>query len=426
MRTRPVLAVLALAAASCAQPATDPNIGTAVLELKQAPATVQCINAYVYYGSTNLVIPVPVTPGVTTSFILTGLPIGPDTIFLRGYNVPCSQTSTASYTWETDSAVYMVTADPPVVVSLKLRPPGLSGRASVGVEFPQPHGTISEVPAPANMTSIALGSDGNFWVAAGNKISRVTPGGVVSDFSLAFINGVWAQARAIVSSPDGYLWFTESRNLNGIGRMDTTGAFRSYLPSTGPTALTVGPDGNVWFLLPTNNRVGRITPDGAISEWTVPTASAGLTGITSASDGNLWFTENTTNKLGRITPTGVITEFQLTAGTGPDSITAGPDGNVWFTEMTASRIGRITPAGAITEFTVPSRDWLVTAITRGTDGQLWFAEQGNGNIGKVTTAGVFSKQLLTSATCYPAAFVGGPDGNMWVAESCSRLAKVIP
>ena len=51
-------------------------------------------------------------------------------------------------------------------------------------------------------------------------------------------------------------------------------------------------------------------------------------------------------------PPGVVTEFSagISRGQRPAGITAGPDGNLWFTEFDGNRIGRITPAGVVTEF----------------------------------------------------------------------------
>src|SRR5262249_47948889 len=59
-------------------------------------------------------------------------------------------------------------------------------------------------------------------------------------------------------------------------------------------------------------------------------------GITLGPDGNLWFIERSATigspRIGRITSSGVITEF--TEGISPyralEDITAGPDGNLWF------------------------------------------------------------------------------------------------
>src|SRR5436309_1944069 len=95
-----------------------------------------------------------------------------------------------------------------------------------------------------------------------------------------------------------------------------------------------------------------------LTEFTVPTASSGPTSITAGPDGNLWFTEISGIKIGQISPAGTIREFSLpTSNSPPYGIIAGPDGNLWFTEAEqtfnpVSKVGRITPAGVITEFTI--------------------------------------------------------------------------
>ena len=68
-----------------------------------------------------------------------------------------------------------------------------------------------------------------------------------------------------------------------------------------PVGITTGPDGNLWFTEHDGNKVGRITPDGTITEFAVPTANGGQSGITAGPDNALWFTENAGNKIGRIT-----------------------------------------------------------------------------------------------------------------------------
>jgi hypothetical protein len=51
-------------------------------------------------------------------------------------------------------------------------------------------------------------------------------------------------------------------------------------------------------------------------------------------------------KIGRLTPDGKITEYRVAEGSEPMSIIAGPDGNMWFTDL-KDRIGHIRiPAAA--------------------------------------------------------------------------------
>ena len=65
-------------------------------------------------------------------------------------------------------------------------------------------------------------------------------------------------------------------------------------------------------------------------EFTIPTQSAGARDITVGPDGNVWFTETTANKIGRLTPAGTITEFTLpTTGTQPWSIVSGSPSQLW-------------------------------------------------------------------------------------------------
>jgi len=95
--------------------------------------------------------------------------------------------------------------------------------------------------------------------------------------------------------------------------------------------------------------------------------NSGPSGITAGPDGNLWFTEIDASKIGRITPSGTITEFPTpTAHSAPAGITAGPDGNLWFTEFEeGDNIGRITTSGTITEFPIPTANSAPFGITAG-------------------------------------------------------------
>jgi virginiamycin B lyase len=67
-------------------------------------------------------------------------------------------------------------------------------------------------------------------------------------------------------------------------------------------AITAGFDGNLWFTEYTGNKIGRITPSGTITEFTIPTPSSTPLGIVSGPDGAIWFAETATNKIGRLVP----------------------------------------------------------------------------------------------------------------------------
>ena len=90
-------------------------------------------------------------------------------------------------------------------------------------------------------------------------------------------------------------------------------------------------------------------------------------------DGNVWFSETEVSQIGRITPDGKITEFRdgITPGSKPLSI-AVRDGALWFSEAAGNRVGRITVDGVVTEFPIPSHDSQPRAMVTHPDGSIWF------------------------------------------------------
>lgn len=111
---------------------------------------------------------------------------------------------------------------------------------------------------------------------------------------------------------------------------------------SGPYQITVGLDGALWFTEQKGNRIGRISLNGEIDGFHVPTLDAGVMCIVSDKQGALWFTEWGSNHIGRITTDGEITEYAIpTTNAEPHGIVLGPDGDVWFAEE-CNKIGRLT------------------------------------------------------------------------------------
>jgi virginiamycin B lyase len=164
-------------------------------------------------------------------------------------------------------------------------------------------------------------------------------------------------------------------------------------PDSGPRALAAGPDGNIWFSEFNTSKIGRITPKGEITEFELPRPNSGPGDITAGADGNMWFVELSGqmdgrrpdgNRVGRITMEGKVSEFAIPSATGsPINIAVGPDRNIWFSK--GATLGRVTPDGVITEFPIPA---AATGLTAGSDRQppnrltnrLWFTQSGGNKI----------------------------------------------
>jgi virginiamycin B lyase len=142
--------------------------------------------------------------------------------------------------------------------------------------------------------------------------------------------------------------------------------------------IAAGPDGAVWFGEWGTGAIGRITTDGILTEYPLPTQNSGVHSIVAGPDGALWFTAWShywdPDSVGRITTAGAITLYPLPNATWPWGITVGSDGAVWFTESNVVKIGRITMEGVLTEY--GSDSWQPWGIAAGPDGSLWFAAEG--------------------------------------------------
>ncbi len=142
------------------------------------------------------------------------------------------------------------------------------------------------------------------WTAI---VSAQMPPAPIAEFPIPTAN---SGPSDIALGPDGNLWFTEAQG-NRIGRITPAGVITEFpLPdSSVPQGIVAGPDGNMWFAELFGNRIGRITPSGIITEFPLPAGSTGSSqprGIASGADDNLWFTEDTNGKIGQITPTGTV------------------------------------------------------------------------------------------------------------------------
>jgi streptogramin lyase len=297
-------------------------------------------------------------------------------------------------------------------------------------------GTVSSnglYTAPASGTASVTVQAGSDSLSATAAVS-VVPNIPITEFPIPTASSV---PIGITAGPDGNVWFTESQ-ASKIGRITPAGSVTEFslpppLPQNdastrGPGDITLGPDGNLWFTegFGPYDSIGMITPAGQVSEFVIPTLNSDPQSITTGPDGNLWFTERGGNKIGEINPaTGAITEYAVpTPNSQPFGITAGLDGNLWFTEYSGGKIGRITPAGVITEFVVGPQ---LLGITSGGDGNLWFADFSGGSIGRLDpfTGTVTEFALPSGNGAGPQYLTAGPDGNVWFGEIPTNVVGCI-
>ncbi|MBI1913589.1 MAG: FG-GAP repeat protein [Planctomycetes bacterium] len=299
-------------------------------------------------------------------------------------------------------------------------------------EFPIP--TAGSTP-----TSIATAADGNLWFTefGSDRIGRINATTkAITEFTVLPGSG----PLDIVSAPDGNLYFTE-RFTDRIGRINpragSDAAIQASFSDTfatgitagsGPTSITVGPDGNLWFTEFNTDSVARLTlATGAVNEFAVPGAGSGPAGITSGPDGALWFTEAGSGEIGRITTGGSVTnEFALPISTSdPENIVTAPNGVLYFTELAQDKIGLITTAGAITEVNL-ALGAAPNDITIGSDNAVFFTEGGLDRIGRLSLTGKLDEfdSGITPGS-QPAGITSGPDNAIWFTENTgNRIGRL--
>ncbi len=191
-----------------------------------------------------------------------------------------------------------------------------------------------------------------------------------------------------------------------------------------PVSIVSGPDGNLWFGQG-DSKVGRITPSGTLTEFSIPKSADGRTvnasQIINGPGDDLWFLDtNNTYQIGQITSQGVITEFALPASVfEPDSITEGADGNIWFSYLPQvnspdhNSIGRLNTDGTTTLFATPTTLGHASSIEEGADGNLHYLNAAASTLGTITPTGQITERILTSAPNPVSNLITASDGALW-------------
>jgi virginiamycin B lyase len=276
---------------------------------------------------------------------------------------------------------------------------------------------------------VTKGADGAVWFTeyGTNSIGRVSTNGTVTEYPTGVISAY--TLTGIVAGPDGNIWFGVKDNAYGkVGKMTPSGAVTFYtIPRALPNpqgyknspsgTFTVGSDGNIWFA--DSYFAGVINPtSGAITQYPVyyPTLA-----VTAGPDGNMWFTTNGSHVIKTDTVGSFLGDYLLSSsilGIGGYDIKVGSDNNLWIAGGYSGRVFRFTTAGTATPYSVPTSGAVVKGIALGPDGNMWFTEQA-GKVGTITTQGAVT-EYTAPASASPYGIVTGADNAIWFADSTNN------
>ncbi len=295
-------------------------------------------------------------------------------------------------------------------------------------------GTLTTYELPGvTPGAVGVDEDGSVWFTEykTGALSHMTVEGKVSR---RFIS---ARLGALVRAPGGDLWGTD-KGGNSIWQLTRGGELRRHpIPTatgrqgpggSGPSDITVGSDGSVWFVETEADQVGRITPDGTIAEVPLFSSADGFirpSTITASPDGSVWVSAPLARRVARVDGrTLTVTQFPVATGGGTvdaQSVAADVDGGVWFERSAGSAmdnrppmpaLGRMDRAGKITYHPLPGGGprWP-GSLTAGPDGAIWFLDGPAKTIGRMALDGIVTEFPLA----YPD--VSGPTTEPLAAGS---------
>lgn len=286
---------------------------------------------------------------------------------------------------------------------------------------------------------ITAGGDGRVWLlvdAGGPAFIRVDSGGAMQRVGIP----AGPMPTAITRGPDGNIWYVRPGAVGVVGPNGPVG--QVPLPGVAPTGIVTGPDGALWF--PARPVLGRITTGGTVSFVSLNGAGVSQThGITAGADGALWIAAGPL--VARVTVAGGVST--IASGRQADGgIATASDGAVWFSS-TSGGLGRVAPSGAVSGFNLPAG---ATDIVRGPgNSTLWAAAGGfmvrvisdqfpSGRPRGVSCGGQNPAACLSRLPGFPigtslllnarenvANATVGPDGNVWYSEG-SLVGRVLP
>jgi len=152
----------------------------------------------------------------------------------------------------------------------------------------------------------------------------------------------------VAEAPDGRIWFTNGGSSLVVLDPSSSTAYYYGLPSgTQALALTVGPNGWVWFTDVSRPAIGALDPTSAdVYLWSIPGGSQPFDLVRDGS-GGIWFTDRMANAIGRLDPfANEIAIYLLAANARPAFLALDDDETVWFTAEQGNYIGRLSVGSA--------------------------------------------------------------------------------
>ncbi len=303
---------------------------------------------------------------------------------------------------------------------------------------------VKEVALPEELSSpqsIAIDMTGRVWFTekVGKKLAVYDP--EKKEFATYSLPASWGKMgfSNITMSPDGEIWFTVTRWVEGaeephiLGRFTPAdGYFTKYaLPHNSiPEELIVDAMGTIWFLASNKNNLYRVDPKTfALKGYPIPTANGHPRSLAADPKGHVWFAESNANKIAEFVPEQEIFHEHevLTAFANPGKISIDKHGKIWFVEMTANKLGVFSPEQKrFDEVIIPTSGSSPVALAHDDIGNVWFLEYKGNKVGAFNPeTAVFHEFNIPNFNSLPADMVIDRKRSLlWFTQSSTEAKRL--
>lgn len=231
----------------------------------------------------------------------------------------------------------------------------------------------------------------------------------------------------LAETDSGALWALDQGNPFAMIEVQVSGPARTY-PIAGPApsdpgsqCLVVGPDGNLWFGDAEAPGAGSTAPaiarfdvsTGVTTFFRVPGGGADPQYL-AAGDGVVWFLDTHNERIGNVTPSGAVAELSGRGLTDLSGLVVDGNGNLWVSgdDATGPALLEFSPSGRmLNRVTTPG---TAGALVVGPGDVLW--STWGGGVFEVTPT-LHVVDVIDDGIIFPASLAVGPDGRVWFASA---------
>lgn len=223
--------------------------------------------------------------------------------------------------------------------------------------------------------------------------------------------------------PGALTWTTQP--AAPVAERTSAGVVRRFPVTTSAAGLgriRTAPDGTMWFTMRDKNKVGRITPQGRITEYTLPDTTTGTNegtyDLAIAPNGTIWVVYDfgrrvlsfTVDAAGNAT---LVAHSSLGSSPYGEQVAIGPGQIPWITmDFDREGLARVVDGQAVWLQNAPPCDG---AIAWGRDSAMW-CQSGDSLIRSNSNASAGTTYPLPDSLADPYSLAAGPNGSVWFAR----------